>query len=120
MVLKSNNTLACAPFLLWCKKPFGTFTARKTERHRYPRCGFGASVGCERESEHSTRRDYRVAGISMPFRFSSVSLQKSFQHLQHPIFGIAWDDFVGGFFGCFSCCVYCIAFSGGLNHRNVV
>ena len=25
------------------------------------RCGFGASAGCERESEHSTRSDYRAA-----------------------------------------------------------
>ena len=52
--------------------------------------------------------------------FVSVNLQKSFQHLQHSIFGIAWNDFIGGFFSFFSCCVYCISFSGRLNHRNVI
>lgn len=52
--------------------------------------------------------------------FVSVNLQKSFQHLQHSIFGIAWNDFIGGFFSFFSCCVYCIAFSGRLNHGNVI
>ena len=77
-------------------------------------------VECSLLHSHPTLAPRPQIGHIGSVGFVSVNLQKSFQHLQHSIFGIAWNDFIGGFFSFFSCCVYCISFSGRLNHRNVI